>query len=166
MSAPLGRLLPDVARMSLSSLRANRLRSLLTILGVVIGVATVVAMASIIQGFDRTVSTSLASFGSHVIYVRKMKPGLFTPALAESVRHRHAFTPADAEAIRRSCPDVREISIIGFIDAVTLSHGNRTTRGVQLIGADERLQEVNAYDPWLRYGSFWDGAAWTAGGVS
>jgi putative ABC transport system permease protein len=142
-------LLPDLVRMSLGSLRANRMRSLLTTLGVVIGVATVVAMASLIQGFNHTVETSLASFGSHVIYVRKLKPGLFSPALAETVKHRRAFTADDAEAIRRLCPDVRQVSVIGFLDAVTLNAGRRTTRGVQMLGADDHVQEVNHYDPWI-----------------
>ena len=152
---PVRALLPDVGRMSLVSLRANRLRSLLTTLGVVIGVATVVAMASLIQGFNHIVETSLQSFGSHVIYVRKLKPGLFSPALAETVRHRRAFTPDDADALRRLCPDVGAVSVIGFIDAVTLNRGHHTTRGVQVIGADEYLQDVNHYDPWL--GRFFTG---------
>ena len=139
---------PMVARMSLASLQANRMRSFLTTLGVVVGVATVVAMASIIQGFNRTVSESITSFGSHVIYLRKLKPSLFVGGFPDSVRHRHAFTVEDGEAIRRLCPHVREVSVVGFIDAVTLSAGGHTTRGISLLGSDERVQEVNRYDPW------------------
>jgi putative ABC transport system permease protein len=106
-------------------------------------------MASIIQGFNRTVESSISAFGSHVIYVRKFKPDFFTADFPETLRHRRAFTEEDALAIRRYCPDVREVSIIGFVESVTLGYRNRTTRGVQVIGADPYVQEVNRYDPWL-----------------
>jgi putative ABC transport system permease protein len=149
MSAPLRVLFPTIVRMALQSLRANRLRSLLTTLGVVVGVGTVVAMASIIQGFNRTVETSISSFGSHVIYVRKFKPDLFFGEFPESLRVRHAFNEGDAEAIRRLCPDVREVSILGFIESATLRRKGRVSRGVQVIGADPAIQVVNRYDPWL-----------------
>jgi putative ABC transport system permease protein len=142
-------LLPTVAAMALGSLRAHRMRSLLTALGVVVGVATVVAMASIIQGFNRTVEASLSSFGSHVIYVRKLKPGLFLGDFPDSIRNRRAFTADDARAIERLCPDVAEVAIIGFIESATLRHGGRTAGGVQVIGSDPAIQEVNQYDPWL-----------------
>jgi len=142
-------LAPTVFRMALRSLRSNRLRSGLTLLGVLIGVATVVAMASIIQGFNRTVAESISSFGSHTIYVRKLKPDLFVGGFPDSLRHRPAFTVEDAASIKRMCPDVREVSIIGFIDAVTVKAGNRTSTGVQVIGADPEVQVVNVYDPWL-----------------
>lgn len=149
MSAPLRVLFPTIVRMALQSLRANRLRSLLTTLGVVVGVGTVVAMASIIQGFNRTVETSISSFGSHVIYIRKFKPDLFFGEFPESLRTRHAFTEDDADAIRRLCPDVGDVAIIGFIESASLRRGNRVSRGVQVIGADPDIQEVNRYDPWV-----------------
>ena len=82
MSRALLALGPTIFRMALRSLRANRLRSLLTLLGIVIGVAMVVAMASIIQGFNHTVTSSLGAFGSNVIYIRKLTPDLFLGALA------------------------------------------------------------------------------------
>ena len=142
-------LLGEVVSMALRALRANRMRSLLTTLGIVIGVGTVVAMTSIIQGFDRTVQSSITSFGSHVIYMRKARPGVFNPDLVDSVRRTPAFTVEDAEALRRRCPDVRQVAIMGFVEAVTISYRGRSSRGVQMIGADPPIQEVNAYDPWL-----------------
>jgi putative ABC transport system permease protein len=155
MSARLATLLPEIARMAAGSLRSHPMRSMLTTLGVVIGVGTVVAMASIVKGFDRTVETSFSSFGTNTIYVRKLKPDLFVGGFPDSLRHRHAFTPEDAEAIRRRCPDVREVSIVGFAEALSLSFGGSTTRGIQVLGADPAIQTVNVYDPWL--GRFFTG---------
>jgi putative ABC transport system permease protein len=146
---PFHRLLGSVLGMSMSSLRAHRMRSLLTTLGVVIGVGTVVAMASIIQGFNKTVQSSISSFGSHTIYIRKFQPGFFAGGFPDSLRHRRAFTPEDADAIRRLCPDVKEVAIIGFIESSTIRYRGRTSGRVQLIGANPAIQTVNVYDPWM-----------------
>jgi putative ABC transport system permease protein len=142
-------LAPMVLRMALRSLRANRLRSLLTLLGIMIGVAMVVAMASIIQGFTHTVTSSLGAFGSNVIYVRKLKPDLFLGGFPDSLRRRPAFTLGDAAAIKNLCPDVREVTIIGFLDGLTVEYHGRVLRGVQVFGTDPKIQTVNVYDPWL-----------------
>jgi len=149
MSPRLRSLAVPVLRMALEAVRAHGLRSWLTTLGVVIGVATVVAMVSIIQGFDRTVAGSITSFGSHVIYVRKVRPGAFNPDLIDSVRRTPAFTDEDAEAIRRLCPDVRAVTVMGFIDQISIEYRGRSTTGVQVLGVDPYVQEVNAYDPWM-----------------
>jgi putative ABC transport system permease protein len=138
----------EILRLSLLSLRSHGLRSLLTTLGVVIGVGTVVAMASIIQGFNRTVEKSISSFGSHVIYVRMFRPGFFVGGFPDSLRHRRAFTVEDARAIRRLCPDVGEVTIMGFVENATVAHGGHSSRGLELIGADPEIQEVLRYDPW------------------
>jgi putative ABC transport system permease protein len=149
-AAPRGHLrslAPDIARMAVASLRAHTMRSLLTTLGVVIGVATVVAMASVIQGFNRSVETSISAFGSHVIYIRTFKPAFTAGAFPDSLRHRQAFTPEDAEAIRTQCPDVKQVTVIGFVEDATVTYGGHTSRGLQLIGSDPEIQEVLRYDP-------------------
>ncbi|HUK64040.1 MAG TPA: ABC transporter permease, partial [Dongiaceae bacterium] len=145
-------LAPDVLRMAVESVRAHAMRSLLTTLGVVIGVATVVAMASVIQGFDRTVQGSISAFGSHVIYVRMFKPAIYAGGFPDSLRHRNAFTPDDAEAIRQECPDVKQVSVMGFTENATVSFGGHASRGLQLLGADPEIQDVLRYDP--AYGRF------------
>jgi len=137
----------DLLRMALMSLRAQGMRSLLTTLGVVIGVATVVAMASIIQGFNQTVENSISSFGSHTIYIRSFKPGFFVGGFPDSLRRRRAFTEQDAEAIRSLCPDVAHLTVIGFVENTTIAWRGHTSRGLQLIGSDPDIQEVLRYDP-------------------
>jgi putative ABC transport system permease protein len=140
-------MLGEIVRMSFDSLRAHGLRSLLTTLGVVIGVATVVAMVSIIQGFNRSVERSISAFGSHIIYVRMFKPGFFVGGFPDSLRHRQAFTVEDAQAIRAQCPDVGSVSVMGFMENATISWGGHSSRGLELLGADPRIQEVLRYDP-------------------
>ena len=149
MNTPTRSLGPEIFAMSVRALRANWLRSLLTTLGVVVGVATVVAMTSIIQGFNRTVETAFTSFGSHVIYLRKSNIGsTFNPDFVDSMRRTPAFVPDDAEAIREYCPDVAAVTVMGFVTGVTVSYRGRSTKGVQTLGVDPYVQEVLAYDPW------------------
>ena len=146
---PFYRLIGSVIAMAANSLKAHRLRSLLTTLGVVIGVATVVAMASIIQGFNHTVRSSIATFGSHTIYVRKFEPGFFAGGFPDSLRRRKAFTSEDADAIRRLCPDVKDVAIIGFINSGTVRYRGKQAKNVQVIGSNPAIQTVNIYDPWI-----------------
>ncbi len=144
-----GNLVGEIFRMAMSSVRAHTLRSLLTTLGVVIGVATVVAMASIIQGFDRAVARSISTFGSNVIYVRMFRPGVYVGGFPDSLRHRRAFTVADAQAIRAHCPSVGRVTVMGVMENASVSYGDRTSRGLELIGCDPDIQEVLRYDPAL-----------------
>ena len=78
-------------KMALSTLRANKLRSFLTVVGVMIGVITVMLISSIISGVDTAVKTELESYGTNSIYISKYNPGIHIgQALA---RRTHAQEP-------------------------------------------------------------------------
>jgi putative ABC transport system permease protein len=111
-------LLNESLRMALSSLWTHKLRAGLTILGIVIGITTLVAMVSLVQGLNRSMARQITSLGTSVIYVRKYEPGLFVGELPDSLRHRRDFEVGDAEAIERLCPSVGV--------AVPLSYAGRT----------------------------------------
>jgi putative ABC transport system permease protein len=86
-------------KMALDTLRLNKLRSFLTVLGVVIGVVTVMAIASIISGIDYAVSKQIESFGTNSIFLYKFERGFrFGPPTREE-RMRKNLTYEDAIAI-------------------------------------------------------------------
>lgn len=86
-------------KMALDTLRTNKLRSFLTVLGVVIGVSTVMAIASIISGIDYAVTKQIESFGTNSIFITKFKSGVrFGPPSREE-RMRKSLTYDDAMAI-------------------------------------------------------------------
>ena len=62
--------------MALATLRANKLRSFLTVIGVIIGVVTVMLIASIIAGFDLAVTREVESFGTRSMYISKYNAGI------------------------------------------------------------------------------------------
>lgn len=87
--------------MALGTLRANKLRSFLTVIGVVIGVWTVMAIASIISGIDYAVAKEIESFGTNSIFINKFDQGVrFGPPSREE-RMRKNLTYDDAVAISK-----------------------------------------------------------------
>ncbi len=67
-------ILKEITQMALSSIKTHKLRSFLTLLGIMIGVMTVIGMVAIIQGLNRSVIGELESIGSDLIFVGKHEP--------------------------------------------------------------------------------------------
>ncbi|RKX20432.1 MAG: hypothetical protein DRP26_01710, partial [Candidatus Zixiibacteriota bacterium] len=96
--------------MALGTIRAHKLRSFLTILGVLVGVTAIIGMVSLIEGLNSSMSKQIESLGSNVIYVSKYKPGIQTGRRSSSERNRPGITFEDAQAIMRFCPAVEAVS--------------------------------------------------------
>src|SRR5881628_2156108 len=104
-------MLRETLGMAARALVANRLRSLLALLGIVIGVGTVIGMVALINGFQRSFRQSIQSFGNNTIYIRRIRPGInFSDDVPDSLKQRKAFTMDDAAAILEHCPSVRAIA--------------------------------------------------------
>src|SRR5438093_1979768 len=94
---------------ALSSLRANRLRSLLTLLGIVIGVMTVIAVVSFISGLNDYVAQRIFNLGPDVFIINR------TPFVTLSVedfieaQKRKNLYLEDMEAVRQACADCRSV---------------------------------------------------------
>jgi putative ABC transport system permease protein len=86
--------------MAMSTLRANKMRSFLTVIGVVIGVITVMLISSIISGIDAAVKKEVESFGTRSIFIAKFDPGIRVGNLTREERLRKPLTEDDAEAIK------------------------------------------------------------------
>jgi putative ABC transport system permease protein len=88
---------------ALASLRQNKLRTALTLVGIIVGVTAVIAVVTIIKGLDQTVAQTFSSQGSTVFTVSK-RPQVIT-SREDFIKYnkRKAVTPEDAEAINRLC---------------------------------------------------------------
>ncbi len=95
-------------RMALGTLWSQKLRSGLTLLGVIIGVATVIAMVSLIQGLNGSIARQIGSLGSSVLYISKHEAGIHIGEREHKVRKD--LTREDAAAIREFCPAVATVS--------------------------------------------------------
>src|ERR1051325_7534744 len=85
--------------MGLQTLRSNKLRSFLTVIGVMIGVITVMLIASIISGIDEQVKKEIESFGTRSIFIAKFDPGIRVGRLSREERMRKELTYDDAMAL-------------------------------------------------------------------
>src|SRR5688500_11157471 len=86
-------------KMALDTLRNNKLRSFLTIIGVVIGVITVMLISSVISGINVAVEKQVESFGTRSIFLYKMDIGIRHGAPTREERMRKPLTLEDSEAI-------------------------------------------------------------------
>ncbi len=98
-------------RFALLAVRAHKLRAGLTVLGIVVGVATVIAMVSIVTGFNNNMVRNFQSFGASLVMVQKYEPR-FGPGgpRPEGELRRRDLTLADAAAIREQVPEARAVS--------------------------------------------------------
>src|SRR5688500_13810720 len=111
-------------KMALSTLRANKLRSFLTVFGVVIGIITVMLIASIISGIDVSVKNEVESFGTRSIFITKLDPGIQMGRRSREERMRKELTYDDAIALQ-SLPAL-ELSV-PFLDITNNWFGGRLT---------------------------------------
>ena len=130
------------AAIALDSIRANKLRSALTILGVVIGVTTVMTMASMVQGIRPQIFNAIEVAGPTTFYVIRFfsQTPLNPDRLPYEVRIRPVLQRSDADAIRR----VPEIALCADLGAGLPEDGvpGGTHQQVTVFGADDRYMEI------------------------
>jgi putative ABC transport system permease protein len=133
--------LRESAGIALAALRANKLRSFLTLLGTIIGVMSVIAVLSFVEGLNRFVAEKLLSSGSNVFYVDKY--GFITSQEEfEEVKNRPDITIDDADALRIGVPHARFV-VAQTNSSVIARYRNKDVRGVTLRGRSPGYELVD-----------------------
>jgi putative ABC transport system permease protein len=120
--------------MAVDTVWTNKLRSALTILGVSVGVVTLMFMVSIIQGLNKAFAEQIEALGSNAIWATKFDPSFGHQPSTEEL-HRKDLTLDDAEAIRREAPSVLSVSPIHRKIAETVRYAEKQSDTPILIGA-------------------------------
>src|SRR6267143_4615974 len=128
--------------MAIDTVRGNKLRSALTILGVSVGVVTIIFMVSIIQGLNKAFADQVESLGSNTIFLSKFDPSFGRPPGPEEI-HRKDLTMDDAEALRREAPSVAGVSPIHRMIAVTARYQEKQTDTPILLGVTPYYEFVH-----------------------
>ncbi|HEY3025691.1 MAG TPA: ABC transporter permease [Pyrinomonadaceae bacterium] len=123
----------ESAWMAIDTLRSNKVRSSLTILGVSVGVITVVLMVSIIQGLNKAFADQIEALGSNAIWATKFDPSFGRNPGPEEL-HRKDLTLDDAAAIREEAPSVLSVSPIHRKIAETVRYADKQSDTPILIG--------------------------------
>jgi putative ABC transport system permease protein len=144
-------LLREVLLVALDTLRANKLRSALTILGVVIGITAIVGMTSLIRGFDQSLRNSIRELGPNTIFVAKFS-GVSIAAGSEfaELLRRPNLTVEDATAIEKLAPSAGIVDIWlgagGPPTQTRVFYGNERTKLLAVLGATEHFVNINFLD--------------------
>jgi putative ABC transport system permease protein len=145
---------------ALETLRANKLRSGLTILGVVIGVTTVIVISSVINGLNQRVSDYITSMGSNVFWIFHMPMISMNPTTEMLTRKK--LTVEDAKALRAlphviaSDPEERHVNERFRVGDVSVKYNGKKVSGAFLIGSTDQLETVSDLD--IAAGRIWNDA--------
>src|SRR5205823_5271578 len=114
-----------------ASLRQNKLRTALTLVGIIVGVTAVISVITIIKGLDQTVANTFNSQGSTVFSISK-RPRVIT-SREEFIKYnkRKDLTEDDAEAIFRLCTLCWRTAMVAN-DVVNAKHGSQKSENVQM----------------------------------
>ncbi len=144
--------LPDLVRLAIARLSTGRLRTVLTMLGIIIGVASVVALVSVAQGATSGINSRLEGLGTNLLTVN---PGSTTSgATRGAFGSATTLTVDDATAISK-LPGVAAVAPQLSTSALVVAGSENTTTSI--IGTNQDYLYVRAYDMWQ--GSFLNGAS-------
>jgi putative ABC transport system permease protein len=99
----------EAIKLALQSLWANKLRSILTLIGVIMGVASVIMVITLVQGVDRYVANKLAGYGADVFGISRMSSVILTPEEYFKFQKRKMIHMDDYEAVRDGCTNCSEV---------------------------------------------------------
>jgi putative ABC transport system permease protein len=127
-------------KQAMDTLRTHKLRSALTVFGVVLGVSVIMLVAALITGFDQQIQENIKQFGADTAFIARWDQGPDNDRRPLEERLRKPLTLDDAEALKASCPSVRNVTT--YINWWEKPHIVRTKAG-EVTGIDFRGVQPN-----------------------
>jgi putative ABC transport system permease protein len=127
-------------KQAMDTLRAHKLRSALTVFGVVLGVSVIMLVAALITGFDEQIQTQIKQFGADTAFISRWDQGPHNEQRPLEERLRKPLKLEDAQAIAEDCRAVKNVTV--FIQWWEKSHTVRTKAG-EVAGVDFRGVQPN-----------------------
>ena len=128
-------------RQALDTLRTHKLRSALTVFGVVLGVSVIMLVAALLTGFDHQIQESINQYGADTAFITKWDQGRHggPPPLEE--QQRKPLTVEDAIALKEQCPAVKGVTV--FIETNWRKEHSARTKSGEVTGIDYRGVQPN-----------------------
>ncbi len=147
--------LQEIFRSAVISIKANKLRSILTTLGIIIGVTTVIAVVSTIQGIQKKVASTFSALGTDVIYIQKFpwvmggpqgRPGGWRRywSRKDITLGEYNYLKTHASSIDFITPEISY--------RTTLKNKDKTLENVEIVGTGSELPKINQQD--VEFGRF------------
>jgi putative ABC transport system permease protein len=129
--------------MALVSLRSNKLRTFLTLLGIIIGVLTIIAVVSVIQGLNNYVYTKMSFFGANDFSVQKFSMiGTSLKEFREQMK-RKDLTLAERDLIKAHCPSCELVGASASY-GTTVKYGSRSLKDTEVRGVTYLDHEIGS----------------------
>src|SRR4051794_30109313 len=132
---------------ALDTLRAHKVRSSLTVLGIVIGVTSVISVAAIIDGLNGYIQAKVEQFGARTYFVSRIPVGLRLGRLPEKIRLRKYLQASDAAYIRSMCPSLSYVTTFGtraffFGDTNDIRYANERVERIIVRGTEPEYADA------------------------
>jgi putative ABC transport system permease protein len=154
-------LLKDVVAMAFDTVRSNKMRSGLTVLGVVIGITAIVGMTALIRGFDRSVRDSMGAIGPNTIFINRFNVTTFASgAEIRDLLQRPNLTWSDARALEEQTTTLEYVDLelgasVGPRTMNRVFYRGRKSKQILVIGTSEYFAEGTRIP--FRAGRFFNG---------
>jgi len=137
----------EIVSMSIDTLRTSKMRSALTVLGVVIGITSIVGMTALIRGFDESLRDSIRALGPNTVFVQKFSALSFASGKSFlEVAKRPNITREDARAVASGSPSIGVVDVWlggGGNERSRVYYGHEKTTQIGILGATENFSAVN-----------------------
>jgi putative ABC transport system permease protein len=141
-------LFSEILVMSWDTIRSNKLRSSLTVLGIVIGITSIVGITSLLRGFEESFKDLIRQIGPDTIFVQKFSGISASGGDFEAIMRRPNITPDEAEAIDKA-PSIAMTDVFmgtggGSMLQERIYYRNQRTKPIIVLGSTERWPYVNS----------------------
>ena len=135
----------EAFKLALQSLWANKLRSILTLIGVVMGVASVIMVITLVNGANDYFGTKLSGYGADVFTVTRMSSVIFTPEEYFKYQKRKILRIEDYLAIRDGCGDCSEMGAL-LSKSTNVVHNGQSSTNTEVRGYTWTMFSLNNID--------------------
>ena len=133
----------EAVRIALASLRANKLRSLLTVLGILIGVSSVIAIVAITEGLDRYMSEKVLELGGRSFRLQRGPDIITNHEQWQQVMRRKRVNMDDLAAMKKACTLCSEVG--AQVDTGgSVKRGRVIQKNVQIVGITENVSRIGS----------------------
>src|SRR5579859_233088 len=146
----------QVTLLALDNLRANKVRSFLTMLGIVIGVLSVIVIAAIVNGLNTSFENQVANLGTSVVTLTRL-PQFVNRQLTAEERTRKEITREEAELVRAEAKHLDKLTAANYMNPfqfpnINLKYKNQTASGTLIIGVEADYLDI--YNCTMKSGRF------------
>src|SRR6185369_16993117 len=135
----------DYVGVAIDSLRANKLRSFLTLLGIIIGITSIIAVISIIQGLDRYWKEKVSNFGPNTFVVTQFPITTNLDKFFEMIRRNPEIHSDAAETIRRYCTACESVGVETH-KQVNARFGRQTLEQIDMSGITPNIIDIEGFN--------------------